>query len=182
MLPVIKDKKKLDLYTPTAWQTVLLRNLGLVSDEKLAEVLGTDAQTVRREAERLGIAGIKYDPNWRRLGYINIIKNNWHLLPYSQLLELLEMSEGELAYCLKEDDFLAIKLGSYKARADEIRYSPLTEEEKRETKRLAELVKKEFIADYAKPFEFYKTEAIRRERSSGDSGFDKIVYSYHTAF
>lgn len=178
MLPVIKDKKKLDLYTPTAWQTVLLRNLGLVSDEKLAEVLGTDAQTVRREAERLGIAGIKYDPNWRRLGYINIIKNNWHLLPYSQLLELLEMSEGELAYCLKEDDFLAIKLGSYKARADEIRYSPLTEEEKRETERLAELVKREFIADYAKPFEFYKTEAIRRERSSGDSGFDKIVYSY----
>ena len=178
MLPVIKDKKKLDLYTPTAWQTVLLRNLGLVSDEKLAAVLGTDAQTVRREAERLGIAGIKYDPNWRRLGYINIIKNNWHLLPYSQLLELLEMSEGELAYCLKEDDFLAIKLGSYKARADEIRYSPLTEEEKRETERLAELVKKEFIADYAKPFEFYKTEAIRRERSSGDSGFDKIVYSY----
>ena len=74
MLPVIKDKKKLDLYTPTAWQTVLLRNLGLVSDEKLAAVLGTDAQTVRREAERLGIAGIKYDPNWRRLGYINIIK------------------------------------------------------------------------------------------------------------
>ena len=178
MLPVIKDKKKLDLYTPTAWQTVLLRNLGLVSDEKLAEVLGTDAQTVRCEAERLGIVWIKYDPNWRRLGYINIIKNNWHLLPYSQLLELLEMSEGELAYCLKEDDFLAIKLGSYKARADEIRYSPLTEEEKRETERLAELVKREFIADYAKPFEFYKTEAIRRERSSGDSGFDKIVYSY----
>ena len=129
MLPVRRKMKKLDLYTPTAWQTVILRNVGLVSDEKLAEVLGTDAQTIRNEAERLGIGKIAYDPNWKKLGYINIIKNNWHLLTYEQLLDLLEMSEEELAYCLKEDDFLGIKLGSYKAEADEIRYSPLTKEE-----------------------------------------------------
>ena len=178
MLPVIKDIKKLDLFTPTAWQTVLLRNFGLVTDQKLADVLGTDAQTVRREAERLGIGRIGYDPNWKKLGYINIIKNNWHLLPYSQLLELLEMSEEELAYCLKEDDFLAIKLGSFKARADEIRYSPLTSDEIKETERIAELVKKEFIEDYAKPFEFYKAEAIRRTKNTANGDFDKIAYSY----
>ncbi len=178
MLPVIKDKKKLDLYTPAAWQTVLLRNFGLVTDQKLAEVLGTDAQTVRREAARLGIDGIKYDPNWKKLGYINIIKNNWHLLPYSQLLDLLEMSEEELAYCLKEDDFLAIKLGSFKAEADEIKYCPLTDGEARETERLADIIRAEFIEDYAKPFEFYKTEVIRRERKGNSDGFDKIVYSY----
>ena len=178
MLPIIKDVKRLDIFTPTAWQTVLLRNFGLVTDQKLADVLGTDAVTVRREAERLGIGKIGYDPNWKKLGYINIIKNNWHLLPYSQLLELLEMSEDELAYCLKEDDFLAIKLGSFKAAADEIRYSPLTEEEIKETERLAELVKREFIEDYAKPFEFYKTEATRREKKAESGGFDKIAYSY----
>ena len=178
MLPTIKNVKRLDLFTPTAWQTVLLRNFGLVSDQKLAEVLRTDAETVRREASRLGIERIKYDPNWKKLGYINIIKNNWHLLPYSQLLELLEMSEDELAYCLKEDDFLAIKLGSFKAEADEIKYSPLTEEELSETERLAALVRQEFIEGYAKPFEFYKSEAVRRERRGNDGSFDKIAYSY----
>lgn len=178
MLPTIKNVKRLELFTPAAWQTVLLRNFGLVTDKKLAEVLRTDMATIRREAERLGIGGIKYDPNWKKLGYINIIKNNWHLLPYSQLLELLEMSEDELAYCLKEDDFLAIKLGSFKAEADEIRYSPLTEDEKMETNRLASLIKKEFIEDYATPFEFYKSEAIRRERKGNGKGFDKIAYSY----
>ena len=178
MLPTIKNVKRLELFTPAAWQTVLLRNFGLVTDKKLAEVLRTDMATIRREAERLGIGGIKYDPNWKKLGYINIIKNNWHLLPYSQLLELLEMSEDELAYCLKEDDFLAIKLGSFKAEADEIRYSPLTEDENRETDRLASLIKKEFIEDYATPFEFYKSEAIRRERKGNGEGFDKIAYSY----
>ena len=178
MLPVIKSVKKLDFFTPAAWQTVLLRNFGLVSDKKLAEVLRTDEETIKREAQRLGIERIPYDPNWRRLGYINIIKNNWHLLPYSQLLELLEMSEGELAYCLKEDDFLAIKLGSFKAEADEIRYSPLTPDEEYETEKLAALVKREFIRDYATPFEFYKTEAIRRDGKGQGGGFDKIAYSY----
>ena len=122
MLPIVKDVKRLDFFTPAAWQTVLLRNFGLVSNKKLAEVLRTDEDTVKREAERLGIDGIKYNADWKRLGYINLIKNNWHILPYSQLLELLEMSEEELAYCLKEDDFLGIKLGSFKAKAEEIRY------------------------------------------------------------
>ena len=178
MLPTIKSVKRLDHFTPTAWQTVLLRNYGLVKSEKLSEVLGTDTETVIREAERLGIGAIKYDPNWKKLGYINIIKNNWHLLPYSQLLQLLEMSEGELAYCLKEDDFLGIKLGSFKAEADEIRYYPLNEAEEKETARIRALVDKEFIKDYAKPFEFYKTQAIRRERADDSGDFTEIAYSY----
>ena len=178
MLPTIKSMKKLDLFTPTAWQTVLLRNYGLVTNEKLADVLGTDAQTIEREAERLGIGEIRYDPNWKKLGYINIIKNNWHLLHYSQLLTLLDMSENELAYCLKEDDFLGIKLGSFKAEADEIRYSPLNADEEQETARIRAILEKEFIKDYAKPFEFYKTDAIRRENTDVGGDFDKIAYSY----
>ena len=178
MLPTIKKTKELEYSTPQKWQTVLLRNFGLVSDEKLAEVLYTDAATVRREAERLGIEKIKYDPNWRRLGYINIIKNNWHLLPYSQLLTMLEMSEEELAYCLKEDDFLAIKLGSFKAEAEDVRYSPLTEEEKRESERLAGIIRGEFVEGYAKPFEFYCSEPFMRDKKSENGNFEKLVYSY----
>ena len=178
MLPTIKKTKELEYSTPKKWQTVLLRNFGLVSDEKLAEVLSTDVETVRREAKRLGIEKIKYDPNWRQHGYINIIKNNWHLLPYSQLLSLLEMSEEELAYCLKEDDFLAIKLGSFKAEAETIIYSPLTEDEKRESERLASIIRREFIDDYAKPFDFYASPAPRSKRPGKSRDFEKIVYSY----
>ena len=179
MLPVIRKMKKLDLYTPTAWQTVILRNVGLVSDEKLAEVLGTDAQTVRCEAERLGIGKITYDPNWKKLGYINIIKNNWHLLPYEQLLALLEMSKEELAYCLKEDDFLDIKLGAFKAAADELKYSPLTDDEIKETERIADIIRSEFIEKYATPFDFYSGDPISHDKKKESrSDFDKIVYSY----
>ena len=111
MLPIVKNVKKLDFFTPASWQTVLLRNFGLVSNQKLAEVLGTDTETVLREAERLGIEKIEYDSNWKKLGYINIIKNNWHLLPYSQLLELLEMSEEELAAAGVPSDLVRFSCG-----------------------------------------------------------------------
>ena len=177
MLPTVKNVKELEYSTPQKWQTVLLRNFGLVDTALLASVLGTDKETLLIEAKRLGIDAIKYDARWRSLGYINIIKNNWHILPYSQLLELLGMDEEELAYCLKEDDFLAIKLGSFKAYADSVRYTPMTDEEKKETERIADIIRAEFIHDYAPPFEFYKTEPIKRDRKAGGD-FDKIVYSY----
>ena len=38
----------------TDWQTVIFRNYGMVPDEALAKVLGTDVQTVRRNAENWG--------------------------------------------------------------------------------------------------------------------------------
>ena len=38
-------------------------------------------------------------------GYITLIRRNWHLLPYEQLLELVEMTPEQLAFTLREDDF-----------------------------------------------------------------------------
>ena len=179
MLPAIKKMKELEYSTPQKWQTVLLRNFGLVENSLLARVLGMDEETLARETERLGIERIKYDARWKKLGYINIIKNNWHILPYSQLLELLEMDEETLAYCLKEDDFLDIKLGAFKAEATDVKYSPLSTDEIRKTERIAEIIRSEFIENYTAPFDFYSVEAVRRDRSAeADAGFDKIVYSY----
>ena len=47
-------------------------------------------------------------------GYVTLIRRNWHLLPYDQLLELLGMTPEQLAFTLREDDYLWIKLGSLK--------------------------------------------------------------------
>ena len=177
MLPEIRNVKPLAYFTPTKWQTLLLRNFGLVPLSRLAETLATDEATVLREAERLGIEKISYDPNWDKFGYINIIKNNWHLVPYSQLLTLLNMDEATLDYCLKEDDFLGIKLGFFKAQADPVLYTPLTEEEEKASARLRELIKAEFLEGYAAPFDFYPGEAPAQAEPHEDA-FDKIVYSY----
>ena len=58
MLPEIRNVKPLAYFTPTKWQTLLLRNFGLVPPSRLAETLATDEATVLREAARLGIEKI----------------------------------------------------------------------------------------------------------------------------
>lgn len=181
MLPELKKIKPLAYFTPQKWQTVLLRNYGLVDNKTIASVLGTDEKTIVREANRLGINKIKFNSKWKKQGYINIIKNNWHLVPYNQLLELLDMDEETLDYNLKEDDFLGIKLGLFKTELDEVKYSPLSSEEIKKTEKLAKVIKNEFIDDYAEPFDFYSDTTVKFDETSAtqsNPNFDKIVYSY----
>ena len=99
---------------PVRWQAVLYRNYGMVADDKLAQVLGTDTATVRAEAAKLGLGKITYDPEWLNSGYITIIRNNWFLLDCEQLAQLLGWTEEKLDYVIKEEDFLYVKLGNVK--------------------------------------------------------------------
>ncbi|MCC6142260.1 MAG: hypothetical protein IT368_00490 [Candidatus Hydrogenedentes bacterium] len=62
------------------------------------------------------------EDQWKR-SYITIIRRNWHLLPYEQLLQLLGWTEDELAFTLREDDFLYIKLGSLKPNCPPLAYA-----------------------------------------------------------
>ena len=178
MLPEIRDVKPLPYFTPQKWQTVLLRNYGLVPTARLAAVLGTDEETIVKEACRLGLEQITYNPDWQKLGYINIIKCNWHILPYDQLLTMLDMDEKTLDYCLKEDDFLGVKLGSFKAKADMVTYSPLSAAEIAETERLAAIIRAAYREDYAKPFDFYKGEPVKAAAVAKNDQFLRIAYSY----
>ncbi len=189
MLPQIKNVKPLPCFTPTRWQTVILRNYGTVHPSTLASVLRTDEETVMREAARLGIERITYRPEWLRRGFISIIKNNWYLLPYGQLTELLGMDMATLDRELLEDDFLGVKLGGYKPSCDEVYYSPLTESETAETERLGALIRDAFIEYRAEPFDFYGGAAIsarkpvsRQRTECGDGDFLKLVYGYSMTY
>ena len=74
----------------------------------------TTPENIRKIAFAMGLGEQKHTDEWVTKGYITIIKSMWHLLPCSQLLELLGWSKERLAYILKDDDFLDIKLGSFK--------------------------------------------------------------------
>ncbi len=180
MLPPVKSVRDLPFFTPQKWQTVLFRNYGMVAPQVLARVLRTEEETVRREAARLGIDGIAYQPAWKKQGYISLIRKNWYLLPYEQLLDLLEMDEATLDYDLREDDFLGIKLGEYKPACGPVWYQPLTAEEIAETERLAARIREAFIPGYATPFVFYTAgeEAPLPAAHRTPPTFEKIVYSY----
>ncbi|MBO5412488.1 MAG: hypothetical protein J6A38_05370 [Clostridia bacterium] len=180
MLPEVRKIKTLDVFTPQKWQTFLLRNYGLVTNAKLAEVLSTDEKTVEREVKRLGLDGIRYTERWMQSGYITILRNNWHLLPYEQIMTLLNMTEAELEYNLKEDDFLDVKLGNFKPYAETLTYAPLTEAEIAQTEKIAEIIKENFIPDYTLPFEFAYDKGLPAIQTvpTEDGDFLKIIYGY----
>ena len=177
MLPEIKKVKLQALTLPTAWQTLIFRCYGYVKTENIARVLGCDTDTVRREAERLGIEELPYAEDFMRRGYITLIRSCWQLLPYGQLMSLLDFDEERLAFVLEKDDFLDVKLGRFKPECDEVRYSPITETQAKETEilygRIAELSRGERVA----PFDFFKGEKVAPPSEIRHNGH-RIVHGY----
>ena len=115
-LPHGESKKALNFpHFPTRCQAVVWRNWGLVPVERIARVLKTSAECVRTLGADMGL---RYDDSrclvWLERGFLSIIRRNWHLLPYEQLLELLEWTPEQMAFVLKEDDFFWVKLGRLK--------------------------------------------------------------------
>src|SRR2546423_8691238 len=108
---------------PERLHAFIWRNWELVPILTLAQVLETSVRNVASLAAGMGL------PNQPRLtrdqqqrSYITVIKRNWHLLPYQQLLELLGWNADQLAYTLREDDFLYLKLGGLKPNCPPLNY------------------------------------------------------------
>ncbi|GAB4132405.1 MAG: hypothetical protein Kow0040_13080 [Thermogutta sp.] len=128
ILPVGPNPDALSLpHFPDAAHAVIWRNWGLVSADDLGQVLGTSGDEVREVAAAMGLPPRDVSSDlFRRRGYITLIRRNWHLLPYDQLLQLLDMTPQELAYVLREDDFLFVKLGNLKPKCETVRLMPRT--------------------------------------------------------
>ena len=67
------------------------RNWELVDLPRMAAVLRTTPENVRAMGESMGLpAHVAPTEDLRRRSYITTIRRNWHLLPYEQLLTLLD--------------------------------------------------------------------------------------------
>ncbi len=141
-LPKLDTTKMLHLpHFPTTYQCVIFRNWGLVPVERIAKVLGTDVDTVKTAAEAMGLDPQEpVCPDWMTKGYITIIHYNWHILSYEDICTLLDWNEERLAYTLREDDFLEVKLGHFKPAVPEPAYRPLTEAELASTEEIRQTV------------------------------------------
>ncbi|MBQ5622969.1 MAG: hypothetical protein IIU91_03230, partial [Alistipes sp.] len=95
-------------YFPHREYAFVWRNWSVVDKHRLAEVMQTKVETIESLAESMGLPRKQtIEPEWATSrGYITILKRNWHLLPYDQLLQLLGMDRQELKFRLTEDDFL----------------------------------------------------------------------------
>lgn len=176
---------------PTRLQTVVWRNWGLIPADRLALTLRATVGELEEVAGGLGLpVPEEADPLWLTRGYITILRANWHLLPYEQLLVLLDWTKEQMAFALKEDDFLWIKMGSMKPAIEPVYYRPLTGEELEQTELLRGTLTHYFPKDGAaapdewgggltaapeKPFAFlggFRDSGARQEVSSGVSRTD----------
>jgi len=145
-LPVGNNPLPLEFpHFPTKYQTVLWRNWGLVPPERIAVILQTTLDIVFKVADDLGLR-VPPDVNedWLFRGYITIIRANWHLLPYEQLLDLLGFTAAQLEKTLRDDDFLWIKLGSHKPKCCPVFFYSINSEQEERTRTIKSQVEKYF--------------------------------------
>ena len=150
------------LHFPSRMHAFVWRNWQLVELDRLARVLETRPENVSNIARSMGLPPSgTVTPKMREQGYITIVRRNWHLLPYDQLLTLLDIDRKSLAFRLIEDDFLYIKLGSLKPKCEPLAYHEPTLSQRERAKEIKQEVESHFgeeIATAAKeqPFDFVK--------------------------
>jgi hypothetical protein len=127
------------------------RNWELVNTERMAAVLGTSAGNVLRLGASMGLPGkrVLTEDQLRRI-YVTAIRQNWHLLPEAQLVQLLGWDLDRLRFTLKEDDFLDHKLGP-KPDCEPVRWAALTAAESKAVAAMRAIVREVFGAELIRP-------------------------------
>ncbi len=109
---------------PSRLHAFVWRNWPLATPERLARVVGCEPAAIERIGRALGLGDPPpIPPDRQSRAYVTIIKRNWHLLPYGQLLDLLGWTAERLAFALREDDALFVKLGSLKPACEPLRFA-----------------------------------------------------------
>lgn len=108
---------------PDRMSAYVWRNWGMVPLGRLAAVVGATEEDLVAVAAEMGLAATPdVLSEWRRKGYITLVRRNWHLLTCEQISCLVDMSAEEFAFSLKEDDFLLAKLGGFKPSCPPLRW------------------------------------------------------------
>ncbi|MCA9188864.1 MAG: hypothetical protein R3E01_12100 [Pirellulaceae bacterium] len=180
---------------PDRLHALVWRNWQLIPPARIARVVGCQTEDIVAIAESMGLPPVaRINPEMERRGYITIIRRNWHLLPYDQLLTLLDMTPERLDFILREEDFLFIKLGRVKPSCDPIRYHTPGESARRRAAEIRELVAKHFgerLEQITDRFDFLNelAESLPEEArvtaesvDTVDGAHPRFVYSYFGAF
>ncbi len=188
-LPPLKENEYLDFpYFPNSLCLFVYRNWGMISPSVIAKTIEADTCDIIKLASDMGLAeNPDISDEWLIKGYITLIRQNWHLITYDQLCLLLGWDIEKLAYILKEDDFLDIKLGGIKPDVPKLIWKPLTDEEYEKLESVREATinfEKNLPLIKIPPFAFkpffndaatYSPRGISFENSIFT---DRIVYSY----
>lgn len=160
---------------PSRLQAFIFRAYEYIPARKIAQVLKTTEENIHTAAAQMGLPRNDSDTPWLNKGYITIIRRMWHILSYSQLLELLDMDEQTFAFLLKEEDFLDIKLGD-KPDCPMLIWSDLTDDEKQKTAEIKKVMQ-EISFSGKQPFDF--EYHVPKLEFSGKQNFDtRMIYAF----
>lgn len=117
---------------PSRLHQFVWRNWELANADRMAQVVHATPDQIVALGQSMGLPAKRRltDDQLRRI-YITVIRQNWHVLPENQIIELLGWDEHRYRFTLKEDDFLDVKLGRVKPSCEPVRYSPPTEQQQR---------------------------------------------------
>lgn len=168
VLPVVEKNICLD-YFPSSLTAFIFRAWELIPIKEIAATVGAEEKAVREIATRMGLGEQPDTTNWRVKGYITVLKRFWHILPYDQILSLLGWDEKRLAFVLKEDDFLGMKLGGIKPACEPVVYREPTQAEWRAIDRIGTVMRRVFPASKQipcrKPFDFFSGPFLPEKRT-----------------
>jgi hypothetical protein len=174
---------------PDRLHAFVWRNWPLVPLERMARVVRARPADLARLGHAMGLRGPPRIPRGQQTrSYLTIIKHNWHLLPYEQLLELLDWTPEQLAYTLREDDFFFIKLGSLKPRCQRLVYQPPDEAARQREREIARILREELGGEPALPADplFGFVAALSRppriQARPSNSGELRFCYSYFAPY
>ena len=183
-LPGRTGKASLDPeHFPSRIHAFVWRNWGLVPAERLALVLQTSVRNVRRTAADMGLKRRpETDPVWlTSKGYITVLRRNWHLLPYGQILQLLDLTQEELEWRLYEDDFLFVKLGRIKPECEPLFWEKPSRRMRRDCRAIASVANSHRARKLVPRFDFFRdlpSFPASGNVSADGSGPLRIAFSY----
>ncbi len=183
-LPILSERTLLKIdYFPTLAQCFIFRNWEMLTPARIACVLDCEEKTVCEMAADMGLppsADEICERMWLDRGYITLIRQNWHLLPYEQLCTLLGWTQERLAFILHEDDFLEVKLGKQKPNCPPLSVTSLTEAQKKRTEKIKAIVKETYAKLGERSLPPFSFEAIypKAEENSPIEGESRFKSSF----
>ena len=131
------------------------RNWELANTDRIAKVLRTTEKAVLKIGYSMGLPPKpRLTSDQLRRIYITVIRQNWHVLPHEQLIELLGWDRAKYEYTLKEDDFLWSKLGlGVKPRCGSLLYQPPAPDTEQRAAQIKRLLQQQFGSALKEPGE-----------------------------
>lgn len=130
---------------PSRLHAFVWRNWTLVPTDRIAQTIAATPEEVLALGKRMGLENPPRIPQqqWKRSA-LTIIRRNWHLLPYEQLLTLLGWTAEQMEFSLREDDFLYVKMGNLKPKCEPVRFERDASKTKERESEIAKTLKEAF--------------------------------------